>query len=554
MPSALRRPGFASFHYILATGALLGVALVYAWPLVAAFRTHVPGQPGFADVTEYIWSVGWVEQVFTGRGSLFVTDRLLFPHTTDLRWGTFGWLQAIAAYPFIRVFGVPGAFNLVLLATLVLNGVVTYAFLWRLTRCRPAALIGAIWCQLATPILSQLVLGRSALGGFWLVALALLFADALLRQPGLGHSFRLAFTLIAAGFSDFQTLLFATLWLGLLAAYRLSTRQASRWRALRFLFLSVGGAFLGLGVVFGPTWLTVSRHYQSPSLDDIAAYAFSLRQLLSPGLWWYIAGLELLGASLATVLFFRRRREPYFWLAGAGIFLLLSLGPYLKPSRLPLPLALVNLLPALSHFRVPARFTIPALLGFAVASAYGLTALFSRLRRRQWILVVVMLTAGLRLVLAVAQMPFNVQRFATYQTYERLKAEPEDFTILELPFGLRSGFERIGHGGEVFQYYQHIHQKRLVGGSLARIPGPVIAAYREYPVLLFLAGEAFDSTAALSDDLSRVLDWSDTRYVLVHQDMYPEGLVAQVQPFLAGHERLRKVGQEADLAIYRVED
>ena len=47
--------------------------------------------------------------------------------------------------------------------------------------------------------------------------------------------------------------------------------------------------------------------------------------------------------------------------------------------------------------------------------------------------------------------------------------------------GVRSGIERIGSGGEVLSYYQHIHGKPLVNGMIARVPSSVFEAYRASP-------------------------------------------------------------------------
>jgi hypothetical protein len=126
---------------------------------------------------------------------------------------------------------------------------------------------------------------------------------------------------------------------------------------------------------------------------------------------------------------------------------------------------------------------------------------------------------------------------------------------LEVPFGVRSGLERIGDGGEVFQYYQPVHGKPLVGGSMARLPSRVFAFYRSYPSLVFLSGEpASEPLDQLIADFSEVLDWSGAGYVLLHRAFFSSAQAAQVEAFLNHHPHLIREGVEGDVVIYRVSD
>jgi hypothetical protein len=80
------------------------------------------------------------------------------------------------------------------------------------------------------------------------------------------------------------------------------------------------------------------------------------------------------------------------------------------------------------------------------------------------------LVVAARLGLALHDDPLHVQSYPDYAFYHRIAAEPGDYALLEVPFGVRSGFERIGQGGEVLQYYQHIHGKPLLNAMIARVP------------------------------------------------------------------------------------
>ena len=127
--------------HVLAGGALVAVAVAYAWPLVEQLTTAMPGGPSDQDVATMVWNVGWVHQALATDGlsrSLLRTTDVLVPFGADLRLHTYGLLEGLLAAPFVGWLGVVGAFNLVLVATLAANGIATYALVLRQTR-NPAA-------------------------------------------------------------------------------------------------------------------------------------------------------------------------------------------------------------------------------------------------------------------------------------------------------------------------------------------------------------------------------------------------------------------------------
>ena len=68
--------------HVLAGGALVEVAVAYAWPLVEQLTTAMPGGPGDQDVATMVWNVGWVHQALATDGlsrSLLRTTDVLVP-------------------------------------------------------------------------------------------------------------------------------------------------------------------------------------------------------------------------------------------------------------------------------------------------------------------------------------------------------------------------------------------------------------------------------------------------------------------------------------------
>src|SRR5262249_1957206 len=130
-----------------------------------------------------------------------------------------------------------------------------------------------------------------------------------------------------------------------------------------------------------------------------------------------------------------------------------------------------------------------------------------------------------RLGAAVAWQSLPTQSYPSYAIYSRLAAEPPTSTLIEVPFGVRSGLDRIGAGGEVLEYYQHIHGMRLLNGMVARLPASVFSTYRAQPALVVLSGAPASASPA---DLQEVLQWTGARYVLVHRTMLTSDALTRV--------------------------
>jgi len=239
-------------------------------------------------------------------------------------------------------------------------------------------------------------------------------------------------------------------------------------------------------------------------------------------------------------------RRHLTWLIGGLVCLVLSLGPYLQPTTMPLPFAALSTWPPLAQFRTPYRLAIPATFGLALVLSLVLAELFQRWRASIRIAVAGGLIAT-RLAFALVHDPFATQTYPSYATYTRIASEPGRFTILEVPFGVRSGLERVGDGGEILEYYQHIHGKPLLNAMVARLPRGVFETYRDIPALRLLSGDAVSATSA---DLRTLLDWTGARYVLVHRDRLSADQAERIDAFLAT-PLLTRQDSDGALDVYR---
>lgn len=547
----------AALNTALVLICLAAVTLIYTWPLLSRLTTAMPGGRRDLDVVTMVWNVDWMRRVIDQGAPLWYTDRVLIPFGADLRLHALAPLQGLVAYPLTRAIGSLGAYNLILILSLFLNAAAFWWLARRETRHSGAALGAAVCFMFCLPVVTQFRVGRPSFASMWIVCLALVALMSLLDRPRAWTGLALGGCLLAALFTDFQVLLFAVFWLAIYMLYRLSRdRMAILTRAHLGQFgvaaLVVLGPFVA---IFYPALAGAERAgYPTPTAENALAFSFRVQHYLMPAAVRAAGGYELFASAVVAVLVFRGRGRYRIWLAGALVFLVLTLGPYDPPTGIRLPFAaLTAAWPPLAQFRTPGRFTTPASLGLAMVAACLLSAWLSRVRSAALVTLVVGVVVVTRLASAVMMDPYHVQIYPAYAAYEAIAREGGDFAVLEVPFGVRSGLEQVGAaGGEVLLYYQMVHGKRVPNAMIARLPSPLFAAYRAHPALVFLSGAPGQSAAReLEADLAKFLRQIGARYVLVHRSRLAPDQQPSVEAFLDAHPNLDRRQVEGDLVVYR---
>jgi len=543
------------FTHTLPIVVILIATVIYTWPLLSQLTVAIPGKFELTDTTETVWSIGWVYQALSRGKSVWNIDRLFVPYGADLRFNVFGLLQGLMAFPFVTSLGVVGASNLVIIVTMFLNGIFAYFLVWKHTDHLTAALFASICHVLSLAVLWHFSAGRNALPVLWIVSVSLLCLKTLLDNPSIWKGFLLGCSLLAAFFTDLQVTVFTCMWvLFYVAAYFWGNVFV---KPLRSLFAPLLTASLMFVLVFCFVLLPVipvlsHGDFPSPSLDNTAYYAFSLKDFISPQQIPFIYGFDFLLATIFAVFLFGRQGPYRFWLLGALIFLTLSLGPYLKPTSIPLPYALASVWPPLLNFRTTYRFVLPATLGLTLVMGHVLASLLPKSPVHGIVLILYAAFILLRIWYTIQVQPFETQIYPDYNFYEEVTRDSEDYAIIEIPFGVRSGLDQIGQGGERLQYYQPIHGKRILNGSLARLPVSLFTFYRSHPVLMFFSGEMSIDRSTLSNDFSEVVGWAKPRYLLVHRSLISVEQSEEIVLFLDNQPQLQRIGLENDLIIYKV--
>lgn len=270
----------------------------------------------------------------------------------------------------------------------------------------------------------------------------------------------------------------------------------------------------------------------SPAGVDVATLVLGHPRHL---LWGEVAagayealGIDVMEQSLypgwlALAVIVARRRswigdaDARFWLGIGIVFLVLSLGPFLRvagaDTGMPLPHSVLRYLPVFSNARIPGRAVVMVQLAVAVLAAFALAGLD---RRR---LVLTIVAVSLALETLPARLP--VQRVPQPDAVDAaLASSPAPGAVAELPLGLRDGFGETGRLDHRALAHQLWHGRPLVGGFVARLPERVRHAQLASPPIAALlklsTGEA--APGALDPGFAAAAAAAGIGFVVINRD------------------------------------
>jgi hypothetical protein len=227
--------------------------------------------------------------------------------------------------------------------------------------------------------------------------------------------------------------------------------------------------------LFGAPWRAWLTSQPNGYVENVASITFVAVAIIALAAWRY------------------RFRPPAGWVALTAFFGLLSLGPFIHVGGIntfiPGPWALLRYVPIVTAVRMPQRFVVVLLIGWALLFALALAHVCDRHPRRRLLLLT---AVGLALGFELAPLPRTVYSAHLPAIYSVIREDSRDVRVLELPFGMRDGERSVGNFNAASQFYQTFHRKRLIGGYLSRISNRRIERTRSVPMikhlLLYSAG------------------------------------------------------------------
>jgi hypothetical protein len=159
---------------------LAAASILWTWPLVLHFRTHVPGNPG--DNFSFLWNFWWMRHVLAAHppSGFFHPTYLFFPFGVDLVNHPHTALPSFISATLLSTLTIIQAENLYIVVSLFLNGAVAYALAYDLGRRRRLALLAGLAFG-GSPYIAAHLMGHFDLLSAWVIpAFALVYRRALM--------------------------------------------------------------------------------------------------------------------------------------------------------------------------------------------------------------------------------------------------------------------------------------------------------------------------------------------------------------------------------------
>ena len=228
--------------------------------------------------------------------------------------------------------------------------------------------------------------------------------------------------------------------------------------------IDVGALIMGnpIGLLTG-AWTTVL--YQRLAIDPVESAA-----------WIGLAPLALLLAAVKRLRLIQSA-DIYLWIG--AVFLVWSLGPYLRVfgfnTAFMLPQTFLRFVPVAANARIPGRAFVVVALMVSFIGALGLASLDASKRRQ------LSLAAIAVVILDFWPAPHAWTPIDRPALYETLKWLPRG-VVLDVPMGIRDGFGERGKLDHMALFYQTIHGQPMVGGFVARLSRRIKTGYESDPV------------------------------------------------------------------------
>jgi len=322
------------------------LSVLMTWPLARELNTHVPSPD--SDVFNVYWGNWWMRHALGNGMNPYETQHLAYPEGFNLASFAFSPFLALLWIPLSWVLPPVAAYNLVLLATVVLCCVAMDRLVRYLTGNTWAALVAGLTFGFAPCLAAErgCHLNLSAL--FW-IPWAMLLLTRLMREAKIRDAVLLAVTVGLAFLTRLQVGVLVVLFAGVYFI-GLALAERKQWHKLAFRRLVL--AALVACLLLSPLLVFVWQSLQQPGGEsllrggadqlqtDLLAYVLPPQRHTLFGSWTkgvyeqqfavneqYWAYLGLIPLVLVLVAAISRPRKAMPWLLTGLFFFVLALGP-----------------------------------------------------------------------------------------------------------------------------------------------------------------------------------------------------------------------------------
>jgi hypothetical protein len=464
---------------VLIVAVYIAATVVMTLPYINWHALSSAVYPG--DARLMVWTLAWDDHAWLHhlpvlRANIYFPDPAALTYTDPM----FG--IALFTLPIYVVTGNPVlAYNLIFLATFVLNGLAMHLLAFRATGSHAGALVGGLTYAFSFYMMLH-AHGHLSLIWAWLLPLSLVLSERWLARPTLPRALLFGLAVLVQILSSWYLAIMSLVALASALLCQLLATARDQWIRRAWQALVVGAIAI---VVIWPLAAPYRHSLPAPSAEEVRGFSADWVSYFVPpqntlvGQWWLrhvdqrprwiwgeltmflgwlASGLAVVGVMVTVVRRQWRVLAPFGLLLVAG--LVLSFGPATARHGAPTAFDLLSRLPGVSAFRVPARFGLLVLLGTSMFAAVSVAELHRRIGPRVYVALALLVPAMLG-EWFVVQFPNGKPQPAIAPAIYRHPAVQQARAIVSLPdyFGAEQWFN-----GADYLLYSTTHWKPIANG------------------------------------------------------------------------------------------
>lgn len=576
-------PGFAKRINItdIAIFSLYAILVIFlTWPLITRLNSIIPGLGSDGgDGFIFIWDFWWVQKQLAEGRDIFFSNYIFYPNGVNLVFHTLILGQSLLGIIFSRIFSIEAIFNSLFLFSMWLSSVFGYLLAKKLWRNRSAA----IWCGLIFAfcpyVLAQarghfnltMVWPFPAIGWLWLKTV---------RDKKIFWPFILGLVIGFLCLNDWQYFVFGIIFYIFLLFYALFFEKGNWVKKILLWFLGLAVAALIFVPFLLKSFAVASEYLPKALLSEVKYWSADVLSWVIPvnfsayfgdigkyfREYFFLNGIEnqlYLGFGVLFIFlisFFIKKNQSergiIFWQLLVIFFAVLSLGPLLKIAgqtefilndvkfTIALPYMMFYKIPYLDVARVPSRFSVLLMLCLGIVFSWVVKKMVVAINNsvnfswetRKLLLIFLFIGLGSVLWLEYSCWPMSMQELYVPKIYGEIKKDRAEFTIMELPLWWASGHRSAGKQKTIIQYWQIYHEKRILNGSVSRVPDAIFDYYLAKPGIKYLVDvehnilDDSDSDKLLVEKVWR--DELGVKYIVVHKKYFSDEEYYKIRAYL----------------------
>ncbi len=527
------------------------LTFAFTYPLVIYLTTAVHGD---SDAYWFLWNLWHFKKAVNEGSNPFFSDMIFYQTGASLYLSTLTPLLSFISIPLQEYFGLFAAYNILYLLSYIFSGYFMYLLAKHITKDWQAALLAGVIFAFC-PYHSAHAIRHLNLMSTQFIPLFFLLYLRFKENQTIKNAVFASLSLAIVVYSELIYFVLCLLYIIFDVLHNVSINYKklkielrnidyTKYCVLLFAFVILTAPYL-LGVVEDALF---TKYVKFTDLTAIISFSPDLLSFFVPSQfnplfaqflqWIYpvlqhqvfimdVEGTVYIGITvllLALYAVFKiKSREVTYWRNLLLASFILTLGAALWVGgnaivMLPPFLFLYYFFPFFSFFRVPARFDIIVMLSVSILVAFAFIEIRKKIDNKN---IATVLFPAFICFLILLEFYAPPQKFIfmdnASQFYNGISADKEDYAIMNIP-----DYSESSNTFNIYlQYVQTIHNKKIIGGQLARTPTNAIE-YLEKPCLKQLLKMKELENCSLQEYKDVIPP--NVKYIIVHKTFYSTGI------------------------------